>query len=119
MSRFPAHHNLPLGWSRARRFAIGALALTLLTTGVSGSVDAHDPSTYGGMFRSRNLGGTWLNADVGLFLNAALTVAIDPRDPNQILMGTDIGLLRSASGGRSWTVEAPGLIVGPVFAVAF
>ena len=42
---------------------------------------AHDPSAYGGLFRSRDLGGIWLNADVGLFLNAALTVAVDPRDP--------------------------------------
>ena len=80
---------------------------------------AHDPSAYGGLFRSRDLGGTWLNADVGLFLNSALAVAVDPRDPNHLLLGTDLGLLRSRTGGRSWTPEAQGQVIGAVFALAF
>jgi photosystem II stability/assembly factor-like uncharacterized protein len=80
---------------------------------------AHDPSAYGGLFRSRDMGVTWLSADVGLFLNAALTVAVDPRDPGHLLMGTDLGLLRSRNGGRSWAPEAQGLVLGGVFAVAF
>jgi len=49
------------------------LAMALLLTGAGVGAHAHDPSAYGGLFRSRNLGETWLNADVGLFLNAALT----------------------------------------------
>lgn len=80
---------------------------------------AHDASAYGGMFRSRSMGGSWINADVGLFLSAALAVAVDPRDPNHLLMGSDSGLLASANGGRSWTQEARTLISGAVFAVAF
>ena len=84
-----------------------------------GNAWAHDPSSYGGVFRSRNLGGTWLNADVGLFLNAALAVAVDPREPSRLLVGTDLGLLGSRNGGRSWSPEAPDLIFGAVFAVAF
>ncbi len=84
-----------------------------------GGACAHDPSAYGGMFRSRNLGAVWLNADAGLFLNAALTVAVDPRDPNHLLMGTDLGLLGSRNGGRSWSPEAAELIIGAVFALAF
>jgi photosystem II stability/assembly factor-like uncharacterized protein len=80
---------------------------------------AHDPSAYGGLFRSRDFGGTWLNADIGLFLNGALAVAVDPRDPNHLLLGTDVGLLRSQSGGRSWAAEAPGQIIGAVLALAF
>ena len=83
------------------------------------SASAHDPSAYGGLFRSRDLGGTWLNADVGLFLNSALAAAVDPRDSNHLLLGTDLGLLRSHSGGRSWTPEASGQIIGAVFALAF
>jgi photosystem II stability/assembly factor-like uncharacterized protein len=92
---------------------------TLMIVSVGGGVYAHDPSTYGGLFRSRNLGGTWLNADVGLFVNAALTVALDPRDQNHLLMGTDSGMLRSHNGGRSWTPEARDRIFGSVFAIAF
>jgi photosystem II stability/assembly factor-like uncharacterized protein len=90
-------------------------ALLLLTNGAL----AHDPSSYGGVFRSRDLGATWLNADVGIFLSAALTVAVDPRDSSHLLAGTDVGLLRSHNGGRSWQAEAPEQIFGAVFAVAF
>ena len=80
---------------------------------------AHDASAYGGVFRTRSLGETWLNADAGVFLNAALTVAVNPRDPGQLLLGTDTGLLRSRNGGQSWAPDARDLVVGAVFAVAF
>jgi photosystem II stability/assembly factor-like uncharacterized protein len=86
---------------------------------VGAGASAHDPSAYGGLFRSRDLGGTWLNADVGLFLNAALAVAVDPREPNHLLLGTDLGVMRSRTGGRSWTPEVQGQIIGAVFALAF
>ena len=101
------------------RTPIGILALGILGLTLASATHAHDASAYGGLFRSRNLGGTWLNADVGLFLNAALMVAVDPHDPNHLLMGTDIGLLASSSGGRSWSHEAQGLISGAVFAITF
>lgn len=106
-----------LGWLRMRRLVVllAILAPLLCST----SAQAHDPSAFGGLFRSRNLGGTWLNADSGLFLNAVLTVAVAPKDPNHLLMGTDVGLMSSRNGGRNWTPEAPGLIVGAVFAIAF
>lgn len=80
---------------------------------------AHDASAYGGVFRSRSMGNAWLNADTGLFLNAALIVAVDPANANHLLMGSDTGLLSSVNGGRSWTFVAPTLISGAVFAVAF
>ena len=104
---------------RVIRTAICGAVLAIAALSSVSSAHAHDASAYGGLFRSRNLGGTWLNADVGLFLGAALTVAVDPRDPNHLLMGTDIGLLASSNGGRSWSQEAPGLISGAVFAIAF
>jgi len=69
---------------------------------LAGSASAHDASSYGGVFRSRDLGAAWLNADVGLFLNAALVIAVDPRDSSHLLVGTDLGILSSHNGGRSW-----------------
>ena len=99
------------------RCLVPALAVGLILA--SAGVRAHDPSAYGGLFRSRDLGGAWLNADVGLFLSAALAVAVDPRNSNHLLLGTDLGLMRSESAGRSWTPEAPGQIIGAVFALAF
>jgi hypothetical protein len=44
---------------------------------LAASASAHDASSYGGMFRSRDVDAAWLNADVGLFLNAALVIAVD------------------------------------------
>jgi photosystem II stability/assembly factor-like uncharacterized protein len=83
------------------------------------SASPHDASSYGGVFRSRDFGATWLNADVGLFLNAALVVAVDPRDSSHLLVGTDLGILSSRNGGRSWVAEARNIIFGAVFAVTF
>ena len=65
-----------------------ACVLSLL----AGSASPHDASSYGGVFRSRDLGAAWLNADVGLFLNAALVIAVDPRDSSHLLVGTEAGL---------------------------
>jgi photosystem II stability/assembly factor-like uncharacterized protein len=96
------------------------LVLLLLIGAIAASgASAHDASSYGGVFRSRNLGGTWLRADVGLFLNAALVVAVDPQNGSHLLAGTDLGLIGSRNGGLSWTPEAPDLISGAVFAVTF
>ena len=95
------------------------LRLTCLLLTLTTSAWAHEPGSYGGVFRSRDLGRSWINADVGLFLNAALVVAINPRDPLHLLVGTELGLLSSRSGGRSWRTEASDLIIGAVFAAAF
>jgi photosystem II stability/assembly factor-like uncharacterized protein len=86
---------------------------------LAGSASPHDASSYGGVFRSRDLGATWLNADVGLFLNAALIIAVDPRDSSHLLAGTDLGILSSQNGGRSWVPEARDVVIGEVFALAF
>jgi photosystem II stability/assembly factor-like uncharacterized protein len=101
------------------RMARGLLFLAFVALFAPTPGTAHDASAYGGLFRSRSMGGNWLNADVGLYLNAALTVAVDPRDPAHLLMGSDSGLWTSANGGRSWAQEAPTLINGAVFAIAF
>jgi photosystem II stability/assembly factor-like uncharacterized protein len=97
------------------RFVLPLLIVALAV----GGARAHDASSYGGVFRSRNLGGTWLSADAGLFLNAALVVAIDPQNPAHLLAGTDLGLLGSHNGGLTWAPEAPNHIFGAVFAVTF
>ena len=103
-------------WRRSR---IGALLALVVIGLAAGRAAAHDPSRYGGLFRSRNMGANWLNSDVGLFLNAALVVAVDPRDPMHLMIGTDVGVLASQNGGRSWHAEGKELMLGAVFALAF
>jgi photosystem II stability/assembly factor-like uncharacterized protein len=91
----------------------------LLLTLAAVDARAHDPSAYGGVFRSRNLGATWLSADIGLFLNAALVVAINPKNHAHLLAGTDLGVRASRNGGLSWAPEARDLLFGAVFAITF
>jgi photosystem II stability/assembly factor-like uncharacterized protein len=95
------------------------ICLVMLLVVLGGVSRAHDASSYGGVYRSRDFGRTWLHADTGLFLNAPLAVAVNPQDPLDLLMGTDLGLLSSRNGGRGWTSEADTLITGAIFSVVF
>lgn len=89
------------------------LALTAAPAG------AHDPSAWGGSFRSRDGGGTWTPIDAGLFIGGAVMLAVDPNDPNHILYATDARMLRSRNGGRDWVQEPTGTFMAPTLAVAF
>lgn len=80
---------------------------------------AHDSNSWGGLFRSRDDGAAWLSADAGLFVGAAMALAVSPTDANHLLYGTDTRLLRSRNAGRDWVAEAPRLFQGPTLAVAF
>jgi photosystem II stability/assembly factor-like uncharacterized protein len=91
------------------------LPLVLLAT----PAQSHDPSAWGGLFRSRDQGATWVSANRGQYLSSAIALAISPTDPGHLLLGTGSGLFRSRNGGRDWVVEAPSVVLGPVFAAAF
>jgi photosystem II stability/assembly factor-like uncharacterized protein len=95
------------------------LVATLLVGYWAPDAVAHDADAYGGLYRSRDAGATWLPADAGLFINASNAIAISPTDSNHLLYGADTRLLRSRNGGRDWHDQAPQLIAGPVFCVAF
>jgi hypothetical protein len=93
--------------------------LLLVTSLCALPAHAHDPSAWGGTYRTRDLGVTWLSADAGLFVGGALDVAISPVDSSVLLYATDTRLLRSDNGGRDWKPEAPSTFFGPTLAAAF
>jgi photosystem II stability/assembly factor-like uncharacterized protein len=99
------------------RFA--SFLILLLAAGYAVPAMAHDPSAWGGLFRSRDFGANWFPVDAGLFIGGALGVAAHPQDPAQLLYGTDARLLRSKNGGRDWVTEAAATMPGAVFSVAF
>jgi photosystem II stability/assembly factor-like uncharacterized protein len=105
--------------ARAMRYPLGVLVLTLLVALARGESIAHDASAWGGLFRTRDAGATWLPANPASFVSGALAVAVSPVDPHHLLLATDTGLSRSHNGGRDWNLEARDVLVGPAFAVAF
>jgi hypothetical protein len=100
----------------ARVVRIALLSAILLSPA---PVGAHDPSAFGGLFRSRDGGVTWFPANPGRIVSGALALAVDPVEPNHLLLATDSGLLRSRNAGLDWSLQAPSVLVGAVFAVAF
>jgi len=97
-------------------FLLSLAALLILSVSAAQS---HDPAAWGGLFRSRDNGASWMSANRGYYLSGAIALAVSPADPDQLLLGAETGLFRSHNGGRDWVVEAPSVIVGSVFAATF
>jgi photosystem II stability/assembly factor-like uncharacterized protein len=106
-------------WMRLGSAPHHVLLLALLLALWASPAQSHDPSAWGGLFRSRDYGATWVSASRGQVIAGAIALAISPTDVNHLLLGAESGLLRSRNGGRDWTIEAPAVVVGPVFALAF
>jgi photosystem II stability/assembly factor-like uncharacterized protein len=101
--------------NRLARAAVLCLTGVLLHAGAL----AHDSGLSNGVFRSRDGGATWLQANPESFARGALALAVHPSDPHHLLLATDSGLLRSRNGGRDWEIEASNVLSGAAFAVAF
>ena len=106
------------GARRSRRRGRTALGLLVGLTLAPCSVGAHDPSAWGGLFRTRDAGATWLALSSGSFVSGAVALTVSPVDPTQLLLATDSGVLSSRNAGRDWTVEAA-VLVGAAFAVVY
>jgi photosystem II stability/assembly factor-like uncharacterized protein len=107
------------GSADATRLGRFVLSLTLFLLLSASPAQSHDPSAWGGLFRSRDQGATWVSANPAGFVSGAIALAISPTDVNHLLLGAESGLLGSRNGGRDWTIEAPSVVLGSVFAVAF
>src|SRR5206468_162431 len=46
-------------------------------------------------------------------------IAIDPSDPNDLFVGSDVGVFRSVTGGANWVSFNEGLPGASVYALAF
>ncbi|RMH23138.1 MAG: hypothetical protein D6696_01535 [Acidobacteria bacterium] len=83
--------------------------------------DPRDPrlayATYAGfggrhLWRTRDGGASWQSLDgsgtTGIPDVPVHAVVIDPRDPQRLYLGTDLGVLVSLDGGAGWAVENTG-----------
>jgi photosystem II stability/assembly factor-like uncharacterized protein len=67
-------------------------------------------TTYQGLFKSTNGGGSWAPANNGLDPAAGIVaIAIDPGNPRTLLVSTRNGVFRSTDGGASWVGSNQGL----------
>lgn len=66
-----------------------------------------------GVYASRTLGQTWVPRNAGLAVRKVWTVAVNPRDPDELWAGTHFSyLFRSTDRGRTWAV-VPGYLEAP------
>src|SRR5262245_9110503 len=62
-----------------------------------------------GLWRSSDSGETFVRACDGMFVECHVrAIAVDPRDPNRLYLGTEQGLFHSNDGAKNWSrVESP------------
>lgn len=57
----------------------------------------------GGVFKSIDASSSWGFSSAGIRALSANIFAIDPRNPSNLWLGTDVGLFKSADRGATWT----------------
>lgn len=71
------------------------------------------------VFRTNDAGVTWTNISSNLPDVPVLAFAVDPTDPSDLFVGTDVGVFRSTNGGASWATFNSGLPNAPVHDLKF
>ncbi|MFI5180432.1 MAG: hypothetical protein ACHQPI_03480 [Thermoanaerobaculia bacterium] len=106
----------------------GVLPLAPVTKIITISADGSNAYvTFGGylgspsnhVFRTSNGGTTWTNISSNLPDVPVLTMAVDPGDPTDLVVGTDVGVFRSRNGGATWNSFNVGLPNVPVYDLKF
>lgn len=88
------------------------------------AVSPHDAATVAigtqgsGAWLSQDGGASFQRLDAGGDVNT-LTVAFDSRDPNAVLVGTELGLYESIDGGATFARADDGLVHGRVLAAQY
>lgn len=85
---------------------VGLWLISALPGLTAPSARAHDPNSWGGLYR--NNGGNWQSTSQALFVPTITALGIDPRQPDHLYMGSNLGLFRSLNGGRDWQAVALG-----------
>jgi PKD repeat protein len=70
------------------------------------------------VFRTTDAGVTWSNISNNLPDVPILDIKVDPTDPNDIFLGSDVGVFRSTNGGATWATFNAGLPNVPIYGLA-
>lgn len=71
------------------------------------------------VFRTVDGGQSWANVSANLPDAPALAVAVNPADPSDLFVATDVGVFRSTNGGAAWTGFNEGLPSANVVSLTF
>jgi photosystem II stability/assembly factor-like uncharacterized protein len=94
------------------------LPAAIVTRIVSVSADGRNAYlTFGGflgapsrhVWRTADGGTSWSNISSNLPDVPTLSLAVDPKDPTDLFVGSDVGVFRSTNGGASWATFNSGL----------
>jgi len=80
--------------------------------------DEATPTATGHVFKTTNSGTTWTNVSANLPDVPVNAVALRPSQPNEVYVGTDVGVFISLDGGNSWQAMNNGLPNAGVAALA-
>lgn len=81
--------------------------------------ESNTPGTPGHVFLTTNLGATWINISGNLPDVPVTSVALNPATPNQIFIGTDLGVFQTIDGGQTWERPGQGMPMLATFAVRY
>jgi photosystem II stability/assembly factor-like uncharacterized protein len=94
---------------------ISAIGIDPQSSGVVYVGTADDYDGGGGLLKSTDGGASWQDLWPDMYSAEVYALLVDPRDPQQVYAGTDIGLLKSADGGATWfALGAANRIMFPV-----
>ena len=71
------------------------------------------------VFRTANMGTSWQDISANLPDAPVNTIVVDPKFPNFLYVGADIGAFYSSNAGQSWALLGEGLPVVSVYDFAF
>jgi photosystem II stability/assembly factor-like uncharacterized protein len=109
----------------SRRSGLPDAILTSVIAATTDGTGAY--ATFGGylgapsrhVFLTTDGGLSWTNISGNLPDVPVTTLVIDPTDPGDVFVGTDVGVFRSVNGGASWTSFNQGLPNVSVYGLAF
>lgn len=69
----------------------------------AGTSLSREGANAGGVFQTTNAAASWSFVSRGMRAQAAEVLAVDPKNPATLWLGTDLGLYKSLDRGESWT----------------
>jgi len=100
-----ANFNIrPPAWVKATNGIFGG-NITALASDQGNPITLYAGTDKAGVYKSTNLGGTWVPVDDGLTDLAIAGLAVDPGNAQVVYATTATGVFKTSNGGTAWTLS--------------